>query len=311
MIKLKGYSIAGQFYQSTTALIYRGMRDSDRMPVVVKVLDIEFPSPIQLARVRHEYDLIKEIAHQGVIKVHALEKINNSMAIVMEDFGGEALKSLILENKNSIGSKLKIARQVCEILGDIHGKGIVHKDINPNNILINSETEQIKIIDFGNASALSHEDRQLKNPDHLEGTLAYIAPEQTGRMNRPVDYRSDYYSLGITLYELLLGKRPFEAKDSMELVHLHMASVPPSVHSQDTSIPEAVSRIVQKLIEKNAENRYQSAIGICKDLDYKTSSNATQKKENQSLSEHQAYFDNWIGKQPKNTNSNKTSIHLG
>lgn len=267
MIELKGYSIVGQLSQSPTVSIYRGTRESDRVPVVVKVLDVEFPSPLQLARIRHEYGLIREIAHQGVIKVHALEKINNSLAIVMEDFGGDALKSLISENKNSIGNKLKIARQICEILGEIHNKGIVHKDINPNNILFNPETEQIKIIDFGNASVLSHEDRQLKNPDHLEGTLAYIAPEQTGRMNRPVDYRSDYYSLGITLYELLLGKRPFEASDSMELVHMHMASVPPSLHSQDISVPEAVSRIVQKLIEKNAENRYQSAVGICKDLD--------------------------------------------
>jgi predicted ATPase/GAF domain-containing protein len=267
MIELKGYSITGQLSQSQTRSVYRGVRESDSAPVVVKVLDIEFPTPIQLARIRHEYDLVNDLVHKGIIKVHALEKVNNSLAIVMEDFGGEALKSAIAENKNSIGNKLKIARQVCEILGEIHSKGIVHKDINSNNILLNPRTEEIKIIDFGNASVLSHEDRQIKNPDHLEGTLAYIAPEQTGRMNRPVDYRSDYYSLGITLYELFLNKLPFDANDSMELVHLHIASVPPSIHSQDSTIPKAVSLIVQKLIEKNAENRYQSAIGICRDFD--------------------------------------------
>ena len=266
MFELKGYSITGQLSQSLTMSVYRGVRESDGIPVVIKVLDIEFPLPLQLARIRHEYDLVKEIVHKGVIKVYALERVNNSMAIVMEDFGGETLRSVISESNISIENKLKIAQQVCEILGEIHRRGIVHKDINPNNILINPATEEIKIIDFGNASLLSYEERQLKNPDHLEGTLAYIAPEQTGRMNRPVDYRSDYYSLGITLYELLLGKRPFEANDSMELVHMQMAVVPPSIFSQDSSIPEPVSRIVQKLIEKNAESRYQSAIGISKDL---------------------------------------------
>lgn len=227
MFELKGYSITGQLSQSLTMSVYRGVRESDGVSVVIKVLDIEFPQPLQLARIRHEYNLVKEIVHKGVIKVYALEKINNSMAIVMEDFGGETLRSIIAKRDRSIESKLKITQQVCEILGEIHRRGIVHKDINPNNILINPATEEIKIIDFGNASQLSHEEGSLKNPDHLEGTLAYIAPEQTGRMNRPVDYRSDYYSLGITLYELLLGKRPFEANDSMELVHMQMAVVPP------------------------------------------------------------------------------------
>jgi diguanylate cyclase (GGDEF)-like protein len=267
MIAIEGYNISEHLSQSPTTGIYRGERLSDHMPVILKILDIEFPSSIQLARIRHEYELVKKITHSGVIKAHSLEKFNHSLAIVMEDFGGVPLRALITERALSIEEKLKIALRISEILGDIHRDGIIHKDLNPNNILINSQTGEVRIIDFGNATQFVHEDQQLIHPDQLEGTLAYIAPEQTGRMNRPVDYRSDYYSLGITLYELLLNRPPFEAQDSMEMIHMHLASVPPRLHSTQPSIPVIASRIVQKLIEKNAENRYQSAIGICKDLE--------------------------------------------
>lgn len=265
-ILLAGYTISEHLSQSPPTGIYRGLRQSDRLPVIIKLLDVEFPSPVQLARVRHEYEFVSGLSHPGVIRVHALERAKNSLAIVMEDFGGIPLRSFIAERTLTIGDKLLIAHRISEILGDIHGHGIVHKDINPNNILINPHTSEIKIIDFGNATRIGHEDPQLAHPDQLEGTLAYIAPEQTGRMNRPVDYRSDYYSLGITLYELLLGRRPFEAQDGMEMVHMHIAAVPPALHEADHSIPHIASRIVQKLIEKNAEHRYQSAAGICMDL---------------------------------------------
>lgn len=267
MIALEGYTVSEHLSQSSSTGIYRGVRLSDQVPVILKVRDVEFPSPIELARIRHEYALAKSISHPGVIKVHALEKHHHSLAIVMEDFGGIPLRALIAQNALSIEDKLGIALRISEILGDIHRDGIIHKDINPNNILINPQSSEIKIIDFGIAAQLDHEDQQWIHPDQLEGTLAYIAPEQTGRMNRPVDYRSDYYSLGITLYELLLNRPPFEAQDSMEMVHLHIAAVPPSLHSQEPSIPLIASRIVEKLIKKNAENRYQSAFGICKDLE--------------------------------------------
>jgi len=267
MIKLTGFSISEHLSQSPPVIIYRGKRRTDSTPVILKVLDIEFPLPIQLARIRHEYDLIRSLDHPGVIRVHSLEKIHHSLAIVMEDFGGIPLRAYASKNALRLDERLKIVRRVGAILGDIHSNGVVHKDVNPNNILVNPQTGEIKLIDFGNAARIAHENRQPKNPDHLEGTLAYIAPEQTGRMNRPVDYRSDYYSLGITLYELLLGRRPFEAQDSMELVHQHIAAVPPELHLEDAAIPVAISRVVSKLIEKNAEHRYQSAVGLCGDLD--------------------------------------------
>lgn len=267
MIELTGFSISEHLSQSPPVIIYRGKRLTDDTPVILKVLDVEFPQPIQLARIRHEYELVSSIDHPGVIKAHGLEKVHHSLAIIMEDFGGIPLRAYASENALRIDERLGIVRRIGEILGDIHRNGIVHKDVNPNNILINPQTGEIKLIDFGNAARIAHENRQPKSPDNLEGTLAYIAPEQTGRMNRPVDYRSDYYSLGITLYELLLGRRPFDAQDSMELVHQHIAVVAPELHLEDASIPVAVSRVVDKLIAKNAEQRYQSIIGLCGDLD--------------------------------------------
>jgi diguanylate cyclase (GGDEF)-like protein len=267
MIELAGYTITDLLSQNRSTTIYRGARLTDGAPVILKVLDAEFPTPLQVARIQHEFELLNKFDHPGIIRTLGLEKAHHSLAIVLEDFGGAPLRRLIEQNDISLLDKLRIARRIGEILGDIHRRNIVHKDINPNNILIHPETGRIKVIDFGNATEIVHEERQLKRPEQLEGTLAYIAPEQTGRMNRPVDYRSDFYSLGITLYELFLGRRPFDAQDSMEMVHLHLASVPADLHSQNPDIPPAIADIVKKLVEKNAENRYQSAAGLCRDLD--------------------------------------------
>jgi len=262
-----GYDITEHLSKRPTTAIYRATRLSDSLPVVLKFLNVEYPSASQLNDIKYECELIRAIDYPGVIKVHALEKIDHSSVIVMDDFGGLPLRKYMAENKLSIAAKLRISFRISEIIGYIHENSILHRDINPNNILINATTKEIKFIDFGCASRLTHQNQELMHPDYLEGTLAYIAPERTGRMNRPVDYRSDYYSLGITLYELFLNKCPFETQDSMEMVHLHIASVPPSLYSQDASIPKNISRVVQKLLEKNAENRYRSSVGICNDIE--------------------------------------------
>jgi diguanylate cyclase (GGDEF)-like protein len=266
MIELAGYRIDESVAHSPPISIYRGIRLADGAAIIAKVLEAEFPTPVQLARIRHEYELLKGLDHPGVVKVHALERIGNSLAIVMEDVSGVPLRSLIAEDRLTLSAKLAVAWQIADILGYVHGCGIVHKDINPNNILVDPAGEIVKVIDFGSASLLPQEDAPLDAADHLVGTLAYIAPEQTGRMNRPVDYRSDFYSLGITLYELLLGERPFTGSGTLELVHRHLAAVPPSLHRRDPLIPPALSRVVDKLIAKNAEDRYQSAVGLCRDL---------------------------------------------
>jgi hypothetical protein len=188
--------------------------------------------------------------------------------ICLEDFGGESLKMWLDETSTfTLDELLTIAIHATEILGQIHGKNIIHKDINPTNLVFNPTTGVLKIIDFGISTQLSKQHLTLKNPDVLEGTLAYMSPEQTGRMNRALDYRTDFYSLGATFYELFTGKVPFESKDAMELVHCHIAKQPMPPHQINPELPSAISNIILKLLEKTAEKRYQSAWGIKADLE--------------------------------------------
>ena len=153
---------------------------------------------------------------------------------------------------------LRLAIDLTKILGKIHAANIIHKDINPGNIVVNPDTGVVKIIDFGIATQFSRTNPTFKSPHGLEGTLAYLSPEQTGRMNRSIDYRTDFYSLGMTFYELLTGHLPFPTTDLLELVHCHIAKQPVSPHQLNAAILEPVSEIVLKLMAKNAEDRYQS-----------------------------------------------------
>ncbi|MBD2238215.1 AAA family ATPase, partial [Aulosira sp. FACHB-113] len=197
------------------------------------------------------------------------EPLQNGYMLVMEDFGGISLKDYFTKNQRvaSLEEFLVLAIALCAILDLLYHERIIHKDIKPSNILINPETKQVKLIDFSIASLLPRETQTLVNPNVLEGTLAYISPEQTGRMNRGIDYRTDFYSLGATFYELLTGELPFASNEAMELVHSHIAKVPPLVHEINPDIPNVISEIVSKLMAKNAEDRYQSALGLKFDLE--------------------------------------------
>jgi serine/threonine protein kinase len=203
----------------------------------------------------------------GVIKVYGIEKYQNTLVIILEDFGGESLKQIMANEPLTVKKFLSLAIQIANSLGNIHAANIIHKDINPSNIVVNVDTKLLKIIDFGIASRLPREKGSLKNPEQLEGTLAYLSPEQTGRINRSMDYRTDLYSLGVTFYELLTGAVPFTATDAMELVHCHLAKTSSFVCEVNPSIPPIVSDIVMKLLAKNAEDRYQSAFGVKADLE--------------------------------------------
>ena len=214
---------------------------------------------------------------EGTIKVYGLEETSNNCILILEDFGGISLKQWLNNGEDSLRvlplkEFLTIAIQITKILGKVHAANIIHKDINPANILINLTTGKIKLIDFGISSAFSREVPMLKNPNVLEGTLAYISPEQTGRMNRSLDYRTDFYSLGVTFYELLTGKQPFITNDELELIHCHLAKQPTPPHKvaefrQIATLPIALSNIVMKLMAKTAEDRYQSAWGLKADLE--------------------------------------------
>lgn len=271
-IVLSGYQIIAPIYESAKSIVYRGIRQQDNQPVIFKMLKHNYPTPSELTHYKQEYEIASNLNIQGVIKAYSLQEYQRRLVIILEDFGGTSLKMLIndpVEAKNiaSLPNFLHIAIKIAEILGNIHAANIIHKDINPANILFNQETGQVKIIDFGISTVFTRENPTLKSPNVLEGTLAYISPEQTGRMNRFLDYRSDFYSLGITFYQLLTGQLPFTTNDALELVHCHIAKQPEPPHQIDPEIPKPVSDIVMKMIAKTAENRYQSAFGIKTDLE--------------------------------------------
>jgi predicted ATPase/signal transduction histidine kinase/CheY-like chemotaxis protein/tRNA A-37 threonylcarbamoyl transferase component Bud32 len=268
MLKIPNYQISTQIYESANSLVYRGIRKKDNQPVILKVLKEDYPTPEELTRYRQEYDITRLLADiDGVIQVYDLEKYQNTLVIIMEDFGGESLKHWLAERQFTLDELLKLAITATDILAQIHGQNIIHKDINTANLVLNPNNNVLKIIDFGISTQLSKQHLTLKNPDVLEGTLAYLSPEQTGRMNRALDYRTDFYSLGATFYELFTGKVPFDSKDAMELVHCHIAKQPTPPHQINPELPRVISNIIMKLLEKTAEARYQSAWGIKADLE--------------------------------------------
>ncbi|HEY9904079.1 MAG TPA: ATP-binding sensor histidine kinase [Candidatus Sericytochromatia bacterium] len=272
MISLSGYQILSQIYESANSVVYRAIREQDNQSVILKVLKEDYPTPQELTRYKQEYEITRNLNLDGIVKAYNLEPYQRSLVIILEDFGASSLKQWIDNRVEAtyalpLPQFLKIAIQISDVLGKIHAANVIHKDINPSNIVYNPGTGQVKIIDFGISTQLTRENPTLKNPNVLEGTLAYMSPEQTGRMNRSLDYRTDFYSLGVTFYELLTGKLPFETTDALELVHCHIAKVPMSPHQVNSEIPKALSDIVMKLMAKTAEERYQSAFGIKADVE--------------------------------------------
>ena len=233
MIHIPGFNIDSELFEGRHSLLFRARREIDKLPVILKFLKKEYPTAEELGRFRREFDIAFNLQNPGSIKAYQLEKFNNSLVIISEDFGGQELARILKNRELSLKEKLSLALRITDSLAYIHEQNIIHKDINPSNIVWNPETDVVKIIDFGISTELSRETRQVLNPHTLEGTLAYISPEQTGRMNRSLDYRSDLYSLGVTFYKLFSSRLPFETKDATELVHAHIAR-PPNLRVSST-----------------------------------------------------------------------------
>ncbi|MFY0577408.1 ATP-binding protein [Cystobacter fuscus] len=266
MNPIAGYTLRETLFTSSKSIVYRAARDVDHRPVVLKVLNAELPGAQQLVRLHREYRVTRELAMDGVIQVLGLERFGTSPAMVLEDFGAHSLALLRPRLELKLDESLGTAIRLADILGRVHRRKVIHKDLNPSNIVWNPDTDELKLIDFGIAAELSREAPSVLSPHVLEGTLPYISPEATGRMNRPVDYRTDFYSLGVTLYELFTGQLPFAASDPMELVHCHMARRPVEPHVLALRLPVMLSHIIMRLLAKCAEDRYQSAFALTADL---------------------------------------------
>ncbi len=264
------FSIIETLHESSQTIVYRCQRKSDNKRFIIKQLKV-YPSQRDVVRFKREYNLSKKLAIEGTNEIVGLSKYENTFQMLIEDIGGLSLDKVVAEYKNQqsymdLALFFNLAIKIVEIIGDIHNQRIIHKDINPSNIVWNRESNIIKFIDFGISSEISHVKSIEKNPNILEGTLGYISPEQTGRINRSVDFRSDLYSLGITFYEMLTSRLPFESNDIMELIHSHLAISPVAPDTVNAEVPKQLSEIIMKLLKKKPEERYQGVFSLKSDL---------------------------------------------
>src|SRR6516164_2712402 len=238
----------------------RGWRldDNGKRAVLIVLPSADHPSRSSFDRFTHEYELKDELDEAWAVRPLDLVRDAGRTMLVLEDPGGEPLDGL-LGAPMEISNFLRLAIPITMALGKVHQRGLVHKDIKPANILVNGATGEVRLTGFGIASRLMRERQSPHPPETIAGTLAYMAPEQTGRMNRSIDSRSDLYALGVTFYQLLTGALPFTAADPMEWVHCHLARRPVAPAERLPGLPSAVCDIVIKLLAKAAEDRYQTA----------------------------------------------------
>src|SRR6202171_404832 len=236
--------------------LYRGRQRGNPSPVLAVALAAERPSPQSLRRLEHEYSLAAELDPTGAPGPVALTRHEGRMMLVLEDPGGEPLDGVLARGRGQpleLTRFLRLAPGLAPALGQVHRRGMIHKDIKPANVFVD-ELGNVRLTGFGIASRLPHECQAPASPEVTAGTLAYMAPEQTGRINRSIDSRSDLYSLGITFYEMLTGTLPFSAADPMEWVHCHIARQPAAPGERQSSVPAPVSAITMKLLSKTAED---------------------------------------------------------
>src|SRR5208337_3478855 len=239
--------------------------DGGRSAALAVLPAAERPPPAAVDRLAHEYELRDELDGAWSARPLALSREGGRTALLLEDPGGEPLNRLVGEPME-VGRFLHLAIGIAAAIGKAHQRGLVHKDVKPANILVNCADGRARLTGFGIASRLPRERQAPEPPEVIAGTLAYMAPEQTGRMNRSIDSRSDLYALGVTFYQMLTGGLPFIATDPMEWVHCHIARKPVAPSERLESVPAPISQIVMKLLAKAAEERYQTAAGVEHDL---------------------------------------------
>ncbi|HJX84372.1 MAG TPA: protein kinase, partial [Candidatus Angelobacter sp.] len=253
--------------QDEEFILYRGRHSvqPDSPPVLLLTPVSTRPSLETLKKIEHEYSLREELDSAWAVRPVALSEQSGRTTLVLEDPGGETLDRF-LPGPLEMTRFLRVAVGIATALSGVHKRGLIHKDVKPANVLVNSATGEVRLTGFGIASRLPRERQTPEPSEFIAGTLPYMAPEQTGRMNRSIDSRSDLYAFGVTLYEMLTGSLPFSVTDPMELVHCHLARQPVPPADRMSGIPRQVSAIVMKLLAKTAEERYQTAAGAARDL---------------------------------------------
>ncbi len=246
--------------------LYRGSGAAGLSPILL--VAAESSSRACLRRLEHEYEIATQLDAAGAATPVALTRHEGRTVLLLEDPGGDPLDQILECNHGQpldLTRFLRIAIPLANAVRRIHEHGLIHKDVKPANILVDEARGGVWLTGFGIASRLLRERQDPEAPEVIAGTLAYMAPEQTGRMNRSIDARSDLYSLGVTLYQMLTGQLPFTADDAMEWIHCHIARQPTSPGDR-AGVCEPLSSLVMKLLTKSAEERYQTASGVEADL---------------------------------------------
>ncbi len=249
-------------YESASTLVKRSQWDGE--PVIIKALKPTARNPGSIARYHHEFKINQSLTSPYVCRALAMDE--GEHRIIFEDSGACALRELIRGDALALDEKLDVAMALAHALQSIHDEGVIHRDLNPSNVIVVEDSLHVQLIDFGLATLTPREYPTQASGGQLTGTLPYISPEQTGRVNRVVDYRTDLYSLGVTLYELFAGAPPFTGSDPLEMIHAHIASTPKPLHVANPAVPQWLSDVVQKLLAKQPEDRYQSAAAARDDL---------------------------------------------
>jgi serine/threonine protein kinase len=265
------FQILEQISESSKSTIYRANEKNSSETVVLKILKRDFNSSFQVARVKQEIQMVQNLNIEGIIGIKGMIQDEREIALILDDRSGISLKEFIKNRFITIDDFFKISIQLTNTLSKIHSKNIIHKDLKPQNIIVSLRNDRFQncyITDFGLSGIFQDETVEIYNPKTIEGSLPYISPEQSGRMNLSIDYRSDIYSLGITFYELLTGTVPFISQDPLELIHSHIAIEPKPLTFHRSDIPNKIEELVLKLIRKSPEDRYQSASGLLMELEF-------------------------------------------
>lgn len=268
MVNIPGYKIGSKIYEGNKTIIYNGIRLNDDVSVLLKFLYADYPDLNDIDKLKKQYMLNQQIHSNNIIKIYNIEYYEKTPILILEYFGGESLNNFFnASNKINLMDFLDIAIEISQGLIDIHNNNVIHKTIIPSHIIVNMKDKIAKLTGFENSTLFSEGINSLDKITELETMLNYISPEQTGRMNCSIDYRTDFYSLGVVFYELLTGFLPFKAEDNSGMIHCHLAVKPISPCEINPKIPQAISDIIMKLMEKMPDNRYQSAVSLKWDLE--------------------------------------------